>query len=78
MLVQKGQYGLARITDTTYYNVDPSSGEKTVDTTKGENGHSHKVTTITEAQDEIIEIAPQTATSIPHRRGRGSSGCTNQ
>ncbi|TSO26649.1 YSIRK-type signal peptide-containing protein [Lactobacillus sp. LL6] len=60
-LVQQGQDGLVRKTTTTYYNVDPSSGEKTIDTSKGTNGVKTTTTVISEEQDEIIDIGPQTA-----------------
>ena len=62
VLVQKGVNGLERTTTTTYYNVDPSTGQKTLDTSQGVNGVSTKTTVLDKEQDEIIEIAPQTAT----------------
>ena len=60
-LVQQGRDGLVRKTITTYYNVDPSSGEKTIDTSKGTDGVKTTTTVISEEQDEIIDIGPQTA-----------------
>ncbi|MBB1109753.1 MucBP domain-containing protein, partial [Limosilactobacillus sp. pH52_RY] len=60
-LVQKGVNGLKRTTTTTYYNVDPSTGEKTLDTSKGQNGVSTTTTILNEEQDEIIHIGKQTA-----------------
>lgn len=61
-LVQQGVKGLKRTTTTTYYNVDPSTGKKTLDTSKGDNGVSTKTTVLNEAQDEIIHIGKQKAT----------------
>ncbi|MBB1123213.1 mucin-binding protein [Limosilactobacillus albertensis] len=61
-LVQKGQDGLSRTTETTYYIVDTTTGEKTIDTSKGNNGHTINEKVINEPQNEIIEVGPQTAT----------------
>ncbi|MGQ5710019.1 mucin-binding protein [Lactobacillus sp. PSON] len=60
-LVQQGQDGIVRKTTTTYYNVDPSSGKKTLDTSQGTNGVKTTTTVISKEQDEIIDIGPQTA-----------------
>uniref|UniRef100_UPI002729FB24 mucin-binding protein n=1 Tax=Lactobacillus intestinalis TaxID=151781 RepID=UPI002729FB24 len=61
-LVQKGVDGLKRTTTTTYYNVNPADGSKTLDTTKGDNGHSTKTEILSKRQDEIIYIGKQQAT----------------
>ncbi|WP_282115571.1 mucin-binding protein [Lactobacillus intestinalis] len=61
-LVQKGVDGLKRTTTTTYYNINPADGSKTLDTTKGDNGHSTKTEILSKRQDEIIYIGKQQAT----------------
>ncbi|MBD5430262.1 YSIRK-type signal peptide-containing protein, partial [Lactobacillus sp.] len=74
-VVQKGVDGLKRTTTTTYYNVDPSSGNKTLDTTKGDNGVETTTTVLNEKQDEIIEVGPQTATiNYVHQTGTDAQG----
>ncbi|MEY8293665.1 mucin-binding protein, partial [Limosilactobacillus caviae] len=74
-LVQKGVNGLKRTTTTTYYNVDPSTGEKTLDTSKGINGVSTTTTVLNQKQDEIIHIGKQTAT-INYLKQTGNSTAT--
>ena len=61
-LVQQGVNGLKRTTTTTYYNVDPSTGKKTLDTTKGTNGVTTTTTVLNQKQDEIIHVGKQKAT----------------
>ncbi len=61
-LVQKGVDGLKRTTNTTYYNVDLSSGKQTLDTSKGTDGHSTETTILNQRTDEIIHIGKQKAT----------------
>ncbi|WP_267866617.1 mucin-binding protein, partial [Limosilactobacillus reuteri] len=74
-LVQRGVKGLKRTTTTTYYNVDPSTGEKTLDTSKGNNGVSTTTTVLNEAQDEIIYVGKQTAT-INYLKQDGNNAAT--
>ncbi|GAA0868538.1 Fn3-like domain-containing protein [Lactobacillus kefiranofaciens] len=56
-LHQKGINGLVRTTKTTYYNVDPATGEKTIDTSKGIDGHSVTTTVLNKKRDERSSIS---------------------
>lgn len=64
-IIQQGKKGRTITVDRTYYNVDlsdPTKPQRTVDTTKGSNGHEIKVVHLGDSQDEIIAVGPQTAT----------------
>ncbi|WP_304203425.1 YSIRK-type signal peptide-containing protein, partial [Lactobacillus intestinalis] len=64
-IIQQGKKGRTITVDRTYYNVDlsdPTKPQRTVDTTKGNNGHEIKVVHLGDSQDEIIAVGPQTAT----------------
>ena len=64
-VLQKGTPGRTITVTRTYYNVNVSNPDdpiRTVDTSKGDNGHQLITKEVTPSVPEIIAIGPQTAT----------------